>query len=61
MITLSLTHFTMVTVVHCGYGLIATSFRSLLNSESAARWVNRVSGTFFLILAVKVFWDMFLG
>lgn len=61
MIALSLTHFTLVTLVHCGYGLIATSFRGLLNSDTTARWVNRVSGTFFLALAVKVFWDMFLG
>ncbi len=59
MIALSLTHFTLVTIVHCLYGLVATSFRGLLHNDRAAIWVNRVSGTFFLVLAAKVFLDMF--
>ena len=61
MIALSLTHFSLVTIVHCGYGLIATSFRSLLQNERAALWVNRVSGTFFLMLAAKVLGDLLIG
>lgn len=50
-------YFSMVMFIHSGYGFIAENFRVLLTSELAAQWVNRVSGIFFLAIAVKVVTD----
>ena len=50
-------YFSLVMLIHSAYGFIAENFRVLLTSQSAALWVNRLSGSFFLFVAAKVALD----
>lgn len=58
---MTITYFCIVFVIHCGYGWIASNFRKLLSTPKAAKVINCVGGGFFLFLAVRVFYDMFVG
>ena len=57
-ILMTLTYFCLVFCIHCTYGWIASNFRHLLSTPKAAKVINRVGGSFFLILAARVFWDL---
>ena len=57
-ILMTLTYFCLVFCIHCTYGWIASNFRHLLSTPKAAKVINCVGGSFFLILAARVFWDL---
>ena len=57
-IVMSVTYFCIVFTIHTGYGWIASNFRQLLSTPKAAKVINCVGGSFFLLLAARVFWDI---
>ena len=57
-VVMSLTYFCIVFLIHTGYGWIASNFRQLLSTPKVAKVINCVGGSFFLLLAARVFWDM---
>lgn len=57
---MTLAYFCMVFCIHCTYGWIASNFRHMLSTPKAARVINCVGGSFFILLAVRVFYDLAL-
>ena len=57
---MTVTYFCIVFVIHCGYGWIASNFRPLFSTPKAAKVVNCVGGAFFIFLAARVFYTMWL-
>lgn len=57
---MTLAYFCMVFCIHCTYGWIASNFRYMLSTPKAARVINCVGGSFFILLAVRVFYDLAL-
>ncbi len=55
---MSMTYFSLVCVIHLGYGWVAANFRHLLSTPKAARIINCVGGTIFILLALRVFLTM---
>ena len=56
---MSATYFSLVCVIHLGYAWVAANFRHLLSTPKAARIINCVGGTIFILLALRVFLTMF--
>ncbi len=54
---MSLTYFCIVVVIHLGYAWIVSNFRQLLSTPKAARVINCIGGTIFILSALRVFWN----
>lgn len=59
-VLMTVTYFCIVFTIHCGYGWIASNFRGLLSTPKAAKIVNCVGGAFFIFLALRVFYGMWI-
>ena len=55
---LTAVYFVLVFGIHCGYSILTSRCRNLLNGNSTLV-LHRVGGTLFLLLAVMVFYDVF--
>ncbi len=51
---LTFTYFALIIVIHSLYSIATTCFREFLASESMSRWIYRIGGTIFILLALKV-------
>lgn len=56
--TMSFTYFALVVVIHSGYSLIVTRFRTLFKSERAVKLVYRSGGSLFIMLGVFVLYNL---
>ena len=58
-VVLTLTFAALVMVIHSGYAIAVTYFRGFLNNPSISRLIYRAGGTIFILLALKVFSQVF--
>lgn len=58
LVVLTMTYFLLVVVLHTGYSMVTTYFRSLLSSANMARWIYRLGGSIFMLLAAWVVWQV---
>lgn len=58
---MSVTYFLLVCGIHFGYAWVASNFRHLLSTPKAARVINCVGGTIFILLALRVLINEFIA
>lgn len=58
-VTLAFTYFALILLIHSGYSLVTTAFRSFLSNDRVNTWIYRIGGSIFIVLAIKVLWDVF--
>lgn len=57
-ILLSMTYFGLILLIHSGYSLVTTAFRGFLSNDRVNTWIYRIGGSIFILLAIKVLWDV---
>lgn len=55
---LALTYFGLIFCIHSGYSIVTSRFRGLLAGERTSRWIYRIGGSIFILLALKVVIDV---
>lgn len=51
---LAFTYFALVIVIHSGYSVVITRFKTVMSNPTWTRWIYRAGGTIFMFLGVVI-------
>ena len=58
---LAATYGILILAIHSGYSFVTSRFRGFLSSERMSRLIYRIGGSIFIVLALKVLWDVYVS
>jgi homoserine/homoserine lactone efflux protein len=58
---LAATYGILILAIHSGYSFVTSHFRGFLSSERMSRLIYRIGGSIFIVLALKVLWDVYVS